>query len=161
MKITSKFEEKLEKTSAIRRTSLKTSLTISKIFAQILVFLPIALLGLTAFAPDVYAQNFSVFTIPKYCNQPKMECGWNELIALGSEVLQFAIYLAVLGATVAFVYAGGKMVMNNGNSSEVEAAKKIMGKAALGLVITMCAWLIVDFILDNLGVGAEFRSLVR
>lgn len=106
-----------------------------------------------------HAQNFAQFTVPNRCNQE--ECGWNDLIALGSEILQFAIYLAVLGATVSFIVAGWKMMMNQGNSGEIEKAKGIMAKAAIGLVLTMCAWLLVDFILDNLGVGAEFRTFIQ
>lgn len=122
-----------------------------------------AKIGLTLFMLCMpllaHAQNFGRFKIPEDCNT--RECGWNDLIALGSEILQFAIYLAVLGATVSFVVAGWKMMMNQGNSGEIEKAKGIMAKAAIGLVITLCAWLIVDFILDNLGVGAEFRTFIQ
>lgn len=129
------------------------------IFAQVIVFSIFSFIFLSPLV--AHAQNFARFNIPAYCNEPGRECGWNELIALGSEILQFAVYLAVLGATVAFVVAGGKMVMNQGNEGEISKAKGIMGKAALGLVITMSAWLIVDFILDNLGVGNEFRTFIQ
>lgn len=136
----------------------------SIIGANILVFSMLA--GITIFsftspfgAKVAEAQDFARFRVPEICNNK--ECGWQELMALANEILKFAVYLAVLGATVSFVYAGFKMMMNQGNSGEIEKAKGIIYTAAIGLVITMSAWLIVDFVLDNFGVRPEFRSLVQ
>ncbi len=109
----------------------------------------------------VQAQGFAEFTIPEGCNKRGVECSWDDLVMLGQEVLQFAIYLAVLGATVAFVWAGFKMMTNMGNDGEITKAKKILYTAAIGLVITMAAYLIVDFILDKLMVEEPFRHFVQ
>ncbi|MFM2383804.1 MAG: hypothetical protein RIQ72_376 [Candidatus Parcubacteria bacterium] len=139
-----------------------------KTFSRIAVSLFTCTLFASSFLISVnqaYAQSqpgtFSVFTIPAKCNKAisgnQPECGWPELLALGGEVLKFAIFLAVLGTTVAFMMAGFKMITNQGNSGEISKAKDMMTKAAIGIIVTMIAWLIVNFILNQLGVGAQFR----
>lgn len=125
-----------------------------------ILFVPI-LMG----AQSAYAQSqpgtFSMFTIPAKCNKAisnnQPECGWPELMMLGGEILRFAIFLAVLGTTVAFIFAGFKMITNQGNSGEISKAKDMMTKAVIGIIVTMTAWLIVTFILNQLSVGADFR----
>jgi hypothetical protein len=142
--------------------------TFSRIFSRIAVFLFTCALFAGSFligANQVYAQSqpgtFSAFTIPAKCNTaldgPQPECGWPQLLALGGEVLKFAIFLAVLGTTVAFMMAGFKMITNQGNSGEISKAKEMMTKATIGIIVTMIAWLIVNFILNQLGVEAQFR----
>jgi hypothetical protein len=74
--------------------------------------------------------------------------------------LKFGIFLAVLGTTVTFIYAGFKMITNQGNAGEISKAKEMMTKAVIGIVVTMTAWLIVSFILNQLGVEGRFREFI-
>lgn len=107
--------------------------------------------------------KFSRFTVIERCNKPGVECNWKDFLDLGNEILKFAIFIAILGCTVVLTYAGFKMILNQGNSGEISKAKSMMMKSITGLIITMCAYLIVDFILDALipKETPEFRSLVK
>lgn len=123
-------------------------------------FAALAILTVIALPLIAHGQEFDTrLTVPGECNAK--ECGWVELVKLGNQVLSFGIFLAVLGATLAIVWAGWKMTMNMGNDGEVKEAKKILWKAIVGIVITMSAYMIVQFILDNLGVDNAIRFLVK
>lgn len=102
--------------------------------------------------------DFSALRVPALCNAK--ECGWQELMALGGELLRFAIFIAILGATIAFAFAGFKLITNQGDSGAISKAKEMMIKAAIGIVVTMTAWIIVSFILNKLGVQGLFRFFV-
>ncbi len=135
------------------------------VLAQKTLIACILLVPILLGAQSAHAQTrsgaFSAFTIPAKCNKAvsadQPECGWQELMMLGGEILRFAIFLAVLGTTVAFTIAGFKMITNQGNSGEISKAKEMMTKAVIGIIVTMTAWLIVTFILNQLSVGADFR----
>ncbi len=117
------------------------------------------MLGPSVASAEVAGASFTFFRVPEICNT--RECGWLDFVALGNEVLRFAVYMSIFGATIAFTFAGFKMLTNADSSGEIEKAKKIIWTAAIGIVVTLSAWLIVKFILDNFGVGAEFRKLVQ
>lgn len=103
--------------------------------------------------------NFTVFKIPSDCNT--RECTWIDFVALGNEIIDFAVYIAIIGATIAFTVAGFKMIMNNGKPNEIIEAKKMITNAVVGIIITLTGWLIIDFILDGLLVKSEFRTLIE
>ncbi len=127
--------------------------------------LTIALVS-TQIAEAQTGSTISEFTVPEKCNTPvsrdgNPECGWKELVMLGSEILKFAIFFAILGATVTFTWAGFKMLLNQGSDGEIKKAKEMIWTATKGLIITMIAWIIVDFILDSLGVTTIFRQFTQ
>jgi hypothetical protein len=100
------------------------------------------------------------FTVPAYCNRPGVECGWVQLVQLGSEILSFGVYIAILGATVVIVMAGWKIMMNSGNEGEVKTGKKMLWAAITGIIVTMCAYMAVQFILNKLGVIQGIRLFI-
>jgi hypothetical protein len=100
------------------------------------------------------------FTVPEYCNQPGRECGWLELVKLGSEILSFGIYIAVLGATLVIVVAGWKIMTAGGDEGAVKTGKKMLWAAIVGIIVTMCAYLLVQFILNKLGVIDGVRVFI-
>lgn len=145
-------------------SSVFTEINLRKVVIHLMAFIFLGTGALTLFAaqPGVaqaQAGDFSMFTVPFKCQQK--ECGWPELIMLANEIIKFAVYIACVGATITFAWAGFKMLMNAGSSGEIEKAKKMMWTAIIGIVITLSAWLIVKFILDNLGVDPSFRTLVQ
>lgn len=100
------------------------------------------------------------FTVPAYCNQPQTECGWVQLVQLGSEILSFGIYIAVLGATCVIVFAGWKIMTSNGDEGAVKLGKKMLWASIVGIIVTMCAYMVVQFILTKLGVISGIRLFI-
>lgn len=100
------------------------------------------------------------FTVPAYCNQPNTECGWVQLVQLGSEILSFAIYIAILGATAVIVFAGWKMLTANGDEGAVKEGKKMLWAAIVGIIVTMSAYMLVQFVLTKLGVISGVRLFI-
>ncbi len=67
-----------------------------------------------------------------------------------AKVVQIALGLLGILATVLIVYAGFKWMTAAGNEEQVGEAKKIMYQAVIGLVIIMSAYSIVRFVLPQL-----------
>jgi hypothetical protein len=74
-------------------------------------------------------------------------------------MIGFFIYLAVLFATFTFAYAGFRILVSSGNPGERNAAKSMMWNAVLGIIFSLVAWLIVQFILTNLGLKDGYSIL--
>lgn len=104
-------------------------------------------------------KGFGIFKVPAECNT--RECSWVDLVRLGNEVIDFAVYIAIIGATIAIAYAGFNMLINAGNASEREKSRKMITTAIIGIVVTLGGWLFVDFILDQFGVGDAYRTLIQ
>lgn len=62
-------------------------------------------------------------------------------------------------ALAAFVYGGFLMVFSFGASDKVQQGKDVMVAAVIGIIIVFSAYLIVNFILNALGVGPEFQAI--
>jgi TRAP-type C4-dicarboxylate transport system permease small subunit len=77
-----------------------------------------------------------------------------DLAQLAQNVLNDAIYIAVFLSAVLFAWAGFKYLTNVANSGEVSRAKEIFVNVAVGLVIILAGWLVVDVLMRTL-VGAS------
>jgi len=78
------------------------------------------------------------------------ECDFNQGVHLVGHIISFLLYCAVLIAAIAFTVAGFKYVTAAGNESQVKEAHNIFKNVAVGLIIALSAWLIVDTILKAL-----------
>lgn len=58
-----------------------------------------------------------------------------------------------------FVYGGFTMILSFGNSEKFQHGKDILVAAVIGIVITFSAYLIIQFILNALGVVSGFRVI--
>lgn len=67
-------------------------------------------------------------------------------------LFQIAIPLAVLGVTWGAIMLG----ISGGNESKIRSAKDTMKLAIIGLIIALCAWLIVNTILQLLTGNPNF-----
>ncbi len=83
-----------------------------------------------------------------------------------NDVLQVAVTYAkgifgFLGTAglLFFIYGGITIVMSAGSSDKVSKGKEIITAAVIGLIICFSAYIAVDFILDALQVGSEFRQI--
>lgn len=92
-------------------------------------------------------------------------CNFNNLLTLISVVIDFFIYgLAMPVSAVMFAVAGWKMMTAGDNPSQVQEAKTIFQYVAIGLIVTVGAWLIVSAVLDGLQVkdgGANDFNLLK
>ncbi|MBI1961231.1 MAG: hypothetical protein HYS45_00845 [Parcubacteria group bacterium] len=63
------------------------------------------------------------------------------------------ILLGFLGilAVVIILYAGFKWMTASGNEEQVGEARKMLLQAVIGLVIIMAAWVITNFVVQNIG----------
>lgn len=90
------------------------------------------------------------------------DCGTCELIETGNTVLSFIITVMMSVASLLFVYAGFLMVTSGGDVSAYNKAKGIFTNVLIGIIIMMCAWLIIDTVLktfleDGAGVAGNTR----
>ncbi|MES3005421.1 MAG: hypothetical protein V4664_00550 [Patescibacteria group bacterium] len=95
------------------------------------------------------------------CTAPGKICEWPDFIGMINELVNFGIYLAVVFATLTFAYAGFKMLTAGDNSGEISTAKGMMGNAILGIVWVLVGWLVVQFILTNLGLQEGYSLLIN
>jgi hypothetical protein len=78
------------------------------------------------------------------------DCGTCELIAMGNNVINFIIRFMLVFIAIIFAYAGYRLVMSRGSTSEYEAAKRMLSNIIIGLIILLIAWLAVDTIMKLL-----------
>lgn len=77
-------------------------------------------------------------------------CGWNHLVKLGKNLLDFMIYIAVPIAAICFAWAGWLYLSARGNPGQISKAHGIFLNVTIGLVIVLVAWLVVDQIMKAL-----------
>lgn len=76
--------------------------------------------------------------------------------------IQFGnLTLGVIGtfSFVFFVYGGFVMITSFGNSERVKRGRDILIAAIVGILISFSAYALIDFMLDALSVGDEFRGI--
>lgn len=91
------------------------------------------------------------------CNGPN--CTICSLATLAQNLLTIGIYLSVFLSAVLFAWAGWKYLSAGGNPSEINAAKNIFWNVAVGLIIILAAWLIVDTLIHTLTNLGNWNSL--
>ncbi len=101
--------------------------------------------------------------VPIKCNQPSTDgraaCGWDELIELGQNIMQFCIYLMAMAAVISLIRAGW-IFMSQGNTPGARTkAKDILWKVTLGVFLTLGAWVLVTQMLRWLGVDNSYSLL--
>ena len=78
-----------------------------------------------------------------------LDCDFCDLLTLGERVINFALYNIAIPLGVIFVIYGGFKIMTAGSSPEkVSEGRKIIQAAAIGILIALLAWLLIDTILN-------------
>jgi len=88
-------------------------------------------------------------------NDGQTPCSVCDLAQLAQNILNDGIYIAVFLSAVLFAWAGVKLLTSVSNSGERTRAKEIFTNVAIGLVIILASWLVVDTVMRTL-VGASF-----
>ena len=84
-------------------------------------------------------------------------CTICHIAELAQNVLNTGIYIAVFLSAVLFAWAGFKYLTNVANSGEISRAKEIFMNVAIGLIIILAGWLVVDTLMKTLvGDGGSF-----
>ena len=60
-------------------------------------------------------------------------------------------------AAIMFAYAGILLIFSGGDTSKRSKAKSIFINVAIGFIIAVAAWLIVEFVLNLLGYNQAFN----
>ncbi|HEY0010814.1 MAG TPA: hypothetical protein VGB97_02775 [Candidatus Paceibacterota bacterium] len=115
--------------------------------------LTIALLSFGALIPVItYAQGSSFFgpIIPQggnICTCPGSAPDWGCILNVLQNVINFGVSFSIVLITLALVYAGF-LFMTRGSSAEArQQARNVVTNSIVGLVVILCAWLVVDFVM--------------
>jgi len=95
--------------------------------------------------------------VPQDCNATggcKSVC---DIATIAQNILNTSIYLAVFLSAVLFAWAGFLYLTNVGSSGQHSKAVEVFKNVAIGLVIIIAGWLIVDTLMRTLvGNGGSF-----
>lgn len=83
----------------------------------------------------------------------------DDLLKLALNYTKRAFSFLGVAAFVMFVYGGFVMVTSFGNPEKFKQGRGVLIAAIVGIIITMSAYLLINFVLASLGVGSEFRAL--
>ncbi len=116
-------------------------------------WLPFLALLITFFAlpADAYAQFGPI--VPEVCRT--CPCGFGGVLAIIQNVVNFLIGIGIIIATLIIVWGGILYVLSPANPENRSTANKMLINAVVGLLITLSAWLIVDFVMKTL-YGGQF-----
>ena len=93
--------------------------------------------------------------VPEVCKS--CPCGFGGVLAIIQNVVNFIIAISIVIATLIIAWAGGLYMLSATNPESRSTANKMLINAAVGLVIVLSAWLIVDFVMKTLyDNGSEF-----
>lgn len=81
------------------------------------------------------------------CDGPN--CNLCSLVTLIQNVLNFLIYLAVIGAALLFAWAGWLYLSSAEAVEQRKRANKLFWNVAIGLVVMIGAWLFVDTLMKG------------
>lgn len=112
----------------------------------------ILLLALLLVLPMAAAAQFGPI-VPEVCRT--CACGFGGVLAIVQNAINFIIGLSIIVATIIMVWAGGLYILSATNPESRSTANKMLINAAIGLLIVLSAWLIVDFVMKTL-YGGQF-----
>ncbi len=112
-------------------------------------------LGLILIFPLVVSAQL----VPQDCAQEAAACDFAALITLARNILTFIVTTSIVVSAIMFAYAGWLFLSDAGSTSKISDGKKIFSSVAIGLVIVLIAWLVVNTLLEVLtGKGIEERE---
>jgi hypothetical protein len=82
-----------------------------------------------------------------------------DIATLAQNLLNAGIFIAVFLCAILFAWAGWKYLTAGGNPGEINAAKSIFLNVAVGLIIILAAWLLVDTLIHVLTTIGPWNSV--
>ena len=92
---------------------------------------------------------------PVTCNRPTEFCTFCDALKVTANIIDFLTKLALTISGAMIAYGGIRFIFSSGSSSGVSAAKSALVAAAIGLLITLLSWVIVNSILTLLA-GSDY-----
>lgn len=91
------------------------------------------------------------------CEQPP-NCSFDELIETVLALFAELIKISLLVVSIAIAYAGWLYMTSGGDSGKRKQANKIFTNSAVGFIIVLSAFLIIELILNVLGYAGNSGS---
>lgn len=111
-----------------------------------------------AFMAPVAASAQLNSIVPSDCNGNGGCQSICDLAQLAQNILNDGIYISVFLSAILFAWAGWQHMTAGGDTGKVHQANEVFKNVAIGLIIILSAWLIVDTIIRAIG-GAPAGGL--
>ncbi len=85
-------------------------------------------------------------------------CSVTDIVNVAIIIAKYLMGLIGSIALLFFIIAGIKMLTSHGNSSQISSAKTMMVQTIIGIIICLCAFLIVDFVRKTLLKGTVYNE---
>lgn len=72
---------------------------------------------------------------------------------LAAQVIRYILGVIAIIATLMFVWGGVMMLTSGGNADQVRKAKETLVWAAIGVVVIILSWAIIQFVLKGIASG--------
>ncbi len=117
----------------------------------------VVLLVFLLFAPNIIlAQGVIPTIVPENCRGQGGCQSVCDIATIAQNILNAAVYLAVFLSAVLFAWAGFLYLTNVANSGQHTKAIEVFKNVAIGLVIILAGWLIIDTVMGTLVNKAHF-----
>ncbi|RJQ34699.1 hypothetical protein C4568_02125 [Candidatus Parcubacteria bacterium] len=126
------------------------------------ILLVVTLIVVGAFSPlMVQAQSFPGAIVPPACAGPDAatKCNLCQLTQLARNLLNFAIFLAIVISAVLFAWAGMRYMTAQGDPGTIKVARQTLLNVFLGLLLILCAWLVINTLMGFM-VKTDFKGLL-
>ena len=138
------------------KNSLLRMLTISNLRNVRLV-----LISLVFSSPIVaFAQMNLVSQVLSDCTNSVTPCGYDDFIHLINAIIKYGITIIGLAFVLVLLYVGFQYLTSGGDVGKVKKSRDMLNKVMWGLIYTLCGWVIVYFIMQQLGVKDDFYKAV-
>jgi|SRR3990167_7572882 len=94
----------------------------------------------------LFSIPYFVFAAPLVPSCSGTECGFDDLIVLVRNTINFLLIITAPIAAIMFAYAGFLYLTAAGDSGKISKAHGIFWTVLCGIVITLAAWLIISTI---------------
>ncbi len=106
---------------------------------RLLLIIPIVLGLLSVVGPEANAQ----ISIPNPINCDTAQC-------LITQVIRYVFGIIAVLATFMFIWGGLLMLTSAGNAQRVKQAKETLSYAAIGIVVILLSWSVIQFVIKGI-----------
>lgn len=125
------------------------------------IIIPILVILMVLIPTTVFAQD-SGGLIPECVGEDgsvgPTNCSFDDLIQLVANVFEWFIGFAIIISSLAFAYAGFLYITSQGDPGKISQATKIFTNFAIGLVLLLGSFLIIELVLNSFGLDSIFRE---
>ncbi len=118
-----------------------------------LIIAGLSLLVLLPLGAHAASATFFGPIVPEVCRA--CPCGFGGVLAIIQNLVNFVISIAIIIMTLILVWGGILYIMSPANPENRSTANNMLINAAIGMLIVLSAWLIVDFVMKTL-YGGQF-----